>query len=64
MQNQDSYNIPIRPYSNKELCVLYGISDKTLHKWLKPFNKEIGSRIGRFYNIMQVKIIFKNLGIP
>lgn len=64
MQNHDSNNPPLKPYSKKELCALYGISDKTLIKWLQPFADEIGERIGRFYNIVQVRIIFKKLGIP
>lgn len=54
----------IKPYSLKEISVIYGICDKTLKKWLEPFEKEVGQRRGRYYNVAQVKLIFKCLGIP
>jgi len=56
--------IPIKTYSVKEIAVLYGISTKTLKKWLTPFKKEIGERQGYFYTPKQVKTIFDKLGLP
>ncbi|MCC7302473.1 MAG: hypothetical protein IT233_07520 [Bacteroidia bacterium] len=56
--------IPVKTYSVKEVAGLYGISGKTLKKWLAPFEKEIGQRIGYFYNPKQVRIIFDKLGLP
>ena len=41
--------IHIKTYSVKEVAGLYGISTKTLKKWLTPFEKEIGERRGYFY---------------
>lgn len=48
----------------KELCKIYQISDKTMRKWLAPFIDEIGERRGHIYNVAQVTIIFKRLGVP
>ena len=56
--------IQIKTYSTKEVAGLYGISGKTLRKWLTPFDKEIGKRIGYYYNPKQVGIIFDKLGLP
>lgn len=57
-------SIALRPYNQKELAVLYGISSKTLQKWLAPFAKKIGKRRGYYYNILQVRKIFSLLGFP
>jgi hypothetical protein len=54
----------IRAYTQQELIALYRCSKPTFHKWLKHFEKELGPRIGHFYNPRQVKIIVENLGIP
>ena len=54
----------VRPYTTKELCNIYKISDKTLHKWLQPFRKKMGIKRGRYYTVAQVTIIFTSLGIP
>ena len=56
--------IQIKTYSVKEVAVLYGISRKTLRKWLIPFAKEIGKRKGHLYNPKQMVVIFDKLGIP
>jgi transposase-like protein len=54
----------VKPYSIKELALLYGVCDKTLKKWLKPFAETIGTKQGRYYNVAQVSIIFDKLGLP
>jgi transposase-like protein len=54
----------IKPYSTKEIAMLYGVCDKTLKKWLKPFEEYIGKKTGRYYTIAQVNIIFDKLGMP
>ena len=56
--------IPVKTYSVKEIAGLYSISNKTLKKWLTPFEKEIGERQGYFYYPKQVKVIFDKLGLP
>ena len=63
MQQQDEL-FEIKPYSTKELSRIYGVSDRTLVKWLMPFREEIGKRSGRFYTVMQVEIILKKVGMP
>ncbi|HMK04609.1 MAG TPA: hypothetical protein VK489_10475 [Ferruginibacter sp.] len=54
----------IKPYSVKEICDIYYISTKTFVNWIKPFLDDIGPKRGRYYNVNQVKIIFKRLGLP
>ena len=56
--------MPNRAYSLKQIASLYCISKKTFKIWLKPFEKEIGNRVGHFYSVKQIKIIFEKLGTP
>lgn len=56
--------IKLKPYTVLELAKLYSVSDRTMKKWIKPFEKEVGKKIGYFYTIAQVKIIFEKLGMP
>lgn len=55
--------IQLRPYKLAELSGIYGVSKPTLRKWIAEL-KELGKRIGHFYSIPQVKIIFENLLLP
>jgi hypothetical protein len=54
----------VKPYTMKELCEIYQVSDKTMRKWLEPFNDQIGKRQGHIYNVAQIVTIFTNLGVP
>ena len=54
----------IRPSSIKDLAGVYGCCDKTMKKWITPFNSEVGVKNGRYYSVAQVKIIFDKLGLP
>jgi NADH/NAD ratio-sensing transcriptional regulator Rex len=54
----------VKPYSMKQLCDIYQISDKTMRKWLKPFSEQIGQRQGHIYNVAQIAVIFSKLGVP
>ena len=54
----------IKPSSLKELCDMYGTTYKTFHRWIRPHIKEIGARNGRYYSILQVRIIMERLGAP
>jgi len=56
--------IQLKPYSLVELAKLYTICDRTMKKWIKPFEQEVGEKNGRYYSINQVKIIFDKLGLP
>jgi hypothetical protein len=54
----------ITPLTSKQIAGLYGISLKTLYRWLAPFTAEIGDKHGRYYNNAQVKTIVQKLGMP
>lgn len=56
--------VEVKHYSTKELAKFYGVCDKTLLKWMKPFTNDIGQRQGRYFTVAQVKIIFEKLGEP
>jgi len=56
--------ITTRAYTTKELSALYGVSAKTLRTWLHPYTQLIGEKRGRYFNALQVKLIFEKLGIP
>lgn len=56
--------IQLKPYTVLELARIYGVSDRTMKKWIRPFENEVGTKIGYFYTVVQVKIIFEKLGIP
>jgi len=56
--------ILVKPYTFKEFCDLYGVADKTLKKWLKPFKSQIGERLGWYYTVLQVETIFNKIGVP
>ena len=56
--------VKIRPYKLKELAAFYEADPKTFLKWLNPFQSLIGKRIGYYYSIIQVRIIFKKLLHP
>ena len=56
--------IEVKPYSIRELAELYGVSPKVFRNWLSLFENSIGERMGHYYTVRQVKIIFDKLGIP
>lgn len=45
----------------KELASRWDVSVRTVRKWLKPFEKDIGPRVGQMYSPHQVKIILEKL---
>jgi hypothetical protein len=57
-------DIKVKPCSLEELANIYEVDWRTLKKWLKPFESEIGDKIGRYYFVRQVEIIFDKLGYP
>ena len=54
----------MKHYSTKELARFYGVCDKTLLKWMRPFTGDIGPKQGRYYTVAQVRVIFEKLGTP
>jgi uncharacterized protein YjcR len=61
---EDNKHIQLKAYNLSELADIYGVSVKVLKNWLKPFEIDLGEKIGNYYNIAQVKIIFLKLGVP
>jgi uncharacterized protein YjcR len=59
-----SVKIKLRPYTVLDLAKMYEVSDKTMKKWIKPFEDEVGEKNGYFYSIAQVQTIFQKLGAP
>jgi DNA-binding transcriptional MerR regulator len=53
-----------KSYSIGELSILYGMPVKTINNWLKPHIGKIGRRIGRYYTLKQVLLIFEILEWP
>ena len=64
MTTVSAETIQVKAYSLSELARIYGVDWRTFKKWLKPFEKEIGEKQGRYYNIPQVKVIFDKLSLP
>ncbi len=66
MEQNESPNpkIKLKAYSKTEVAKMYGVSTKSLKTWLAPFEKELGKKVGRFYNPKQIAIIFEKLGRP
>lgn len=59
-----NYVVEIKPYSLTEISGMYGISNGIMKRWLAPHHAAIGEKVGRYYNALQVKIIFEKLGLP
>jgi hypothetical protein len=53
-----------RMYKFKELCAMYKVSPKTFRKMIRLTCRKAGKPIGHYYQIWQVQLIFKSLGIP
>ncbi len=53
-----------RPYTKKELANLYELSTRAFYTLLKPHEEVVGKKLGRYYSLLQVKLIFEKLGDP
>jgi hypothetical protein len=56
--------MPVQRVSDKTFARIYGVTDKTFRKWIRPFKNEVGTRNGRFYNVNQINLIIAKLGNP
>ena len=56
--------IRLKPYTLKELGYLYEINYRTVRKWIELFQEEVGVKVGRYYTVNQMRIIFDNIGYP
>lgn len=64
MKESEIKTIEIKPYMISELAKFYQVSDKTFRCWLKGLGERLGKRIGRYYTIKQVELIFHEFGTP
>jgi hypothetical protein len=60
----EKQGMTMMPYTLTELGRLYGVCNRTVKKWLEPFDAEIGEKRGRYYTVNQVKTIIEKLGAP
>lgn len=56
--------IRVRPYMPNELASIYSISHPTMTNWLKSIKEKTGVRLGQYYSVRQVEIIFEHFGVP
>ena len=54
----------VRPSTGKEMAALYGVSYNVFKKWISFFEGQIGPKLGNFYTVKQVLVIFEVLGTP
>ncbi len=57
-------SIGVKPYSLTELANIYGVTNRTMKKWIVKHDQAVGEKVGRLYTALQVKIIFEKLGLP
>ena len=61
---ESNNGLMVQPYLLGELCKIYGVSDKTLKKWINSHEARIGKKCGKYYNARQVETIFQIFGTP
>ncbi len=54
----------LKPYTQKELAGLYGLTTYIMRKWLKAMQPELGLPIAYRYTVKQVEMILARYGIP
>ncbi len=57
-------SVEVKPYSIGELAKLYNMSIRTIKNWLEPHMEQVGKKIGRYYTVKQVLVIFEILEVP
>lgn len=56
--------LEIKPYTKKELAIIYGISPRCFYTWLKKIEPQVGPKNGKYYTLNQVRLIIKLIGLP
>jgi len=54
----------IKPSTIKDLSGLYGLTYHIFKKHIRPIERLIGKRIGYYYTIPQILLIFEFMGPP
>lgn len=60
----ETAHFDLRPYMKKELAQIYNMSPKAFNSFIKTFEKEIGTKKGRYYTVKQVETLIKCVGLP
>ena len=50
-----------KPMTVSDLAARWGVSCRTVKRWLRPFQSEIGPKEGNIYNPKQVAVILSKL---
>jgi hypothetical protein len=61
--NKDG-SISARPCSMNDFVTLYGVSSKTMRRWIEPCREALGERKTYVFTVKQVNIIFAKIGKP
>ena len=64
MSNHYINIVDVKPYTTKELAAIYNMSNKTFNRNIRAIRPHLGIRMGHFWNVKQVFIIFEHMGIP
>jgi hypothetical protein len=64
MMMKVSMKTGIKPYTKKDLSVLYELSPRAFYTMFKPHEETVGKKLGRYYSVRQVETIFDKLGLP
>lgn len=54
----------VRSYTKRELCSLFGISNKILRKWLSDHKEFFANKFAKTLSAKQIEFIFSEFGIP
>jgi hypothetical protein len=57
-------NLIIRPYRLKDLSAIYGVSDRTVRRWIDEKAAEYGKKTKKYFTIEQVIGIVNAIGLP
>ncbi len=57
-------NLIIKPYRLMDLTIIFDVSEKTLRRWIREYQEEIGERNGFYYSAAQVTIMLNKFGRP
>lgn len=63
-ENKNENVFEIKPYTKKDLRIMYGLPESTFRRWLKevPETSDTGSK--NWLTVIQVEAIIKKYGIP
>lgn len=57
-------NFIIRPYLMKDFAAIYGVSTKTVHRWIVKLLPGMQKKRAKYFRIDQVNDIVNAIGIP